>query len=226
MAGEDRTRGALQTIFSFFLGLMVLAFIAVAVNTFYPSPSDTHAKEIQAIQQKMDALNVKQAPGGTLTPAESAELAQLQAQMNQVQNEISREMETWGLYTSIILIVYATVVMSVSLVRSEQLRVISNGLLLGGLFSMVYGAGWVIFSGTSAARFIVILFAFAITIALGYAKFVRGRPPAPSAPVVAGAAVEGAPEALGGIQERLASIESRLAASAEALGGGKRERSS
>ena len=35
---RDRQRDALQTIFSFFVGLMVLAFIGVGVNTFYQSP--------------------------------------------------------------------------------------------------------------------------------------------------------------------------------------------
>ena len=36
----DRQHAALQTIFSFFLGLMVVAFIGVGVNTFYPSPAE------------------------------------------------------------------------------------------------------------------------------------------------------------------------------------------
>lgn len=214
-ATEDRTRGALQTIFSFFLGLMVLAFIAVGVNTFYQSPSELHQKETRAIEQQMSSLNVKQAPGGTLSSSDQAELNSLQAQMNQLQNKIQAEMVGWSLNTSIILIVYATIVMSVSLIRSEQLRVISNGLLLGGLFAMLYGAGWVIFSGTGVARFVVILFAFAITVALGYVKFVRRRrvagfetPAIPPAPVVE----------LGGLEARIAALEARQAAAAAALG--------
>ena len=73
------------------------------------------------------------------------------------------------------LILFATLVMAVSLIRSVQLKVISNGLLLGGLFSMIYGSGWTIASRDSVARFVVITFALAITIALGYLKFVRGR---------------------------------------------------
>ena len=36
MATMDRQHYALQTIFSLFLGLMVLALIGVGVNTFYP----------------------------------------------------------------------------------------------------------------------------------------------------------------------------------------------
>lgn len=217
---EDRTRGALQTIFSFFLGLMVLAFIAVAVNTFYQSPSDRHQKEMQSIDQRLAQLEGKQPGGSGLSSSDQAELTKLRAQQMDLQNRVQSEMESWSLNTSIILIVYATLVMGVSLIRSEQLRVISNGLLLGGLFSMLYGAGWVIFSGQGVARFVVIVFAFAITIGLGYAKFVRGRKVVPA---VAGAAV--LPAELGGLEERVAALEARQAAAAAALAvpAGQRE---
>ena len=84
-------------------------------------------------------------------------------------------MKTWARNTSIILVLFATLVMVISLTLSDQLRVISNGLLLGGLFTMLYGVGWVIFSGNSTARFIVILFALVVALGLGYVKFVRQR---------------------------------------------------
>jgi hypothetical protein len=72
-------------------------------------------------------------------------------------------------------VVFATLVLAASLLLADQLRVISNGLLLGGLFTMVYGVGWVIFSGNSVARFWVITLALVVSIGLGYLKFVRGR---------------------------------------------------
>lgn len=210
---EDRTRGALQTIFSFFLGLMVLAFIAVGVNTFYQSPQDRYNKEQTDLSRQMEQLNVKGSPD-TLSASDKARFERLQAEMNALQDKISAEMQGWGLNTSIILIVYATIVMSVSLIRSEQLRVISNGLLLGGLFSMLYGAGWVIFSGQGTMRFVVILVAFAITIALGYAKFVRGRAVAAPATSAASAAL---PADIAQIEARVAALEDRQAAAAAAL---------
>jgi len=223
-ATEDRTRGALRTIFSFFLGLMVLAFVAVGVNTFYQSPEQRHQKETQAIQQQMDTINVKQAPGGTLSSSDQAKLTRLQAEQNALQNKIQAEMEPWSLNTSIILIVYATIVMSVSLIRSEQLRVISNGLLLGGLFSMLYGAGWVIFSGTGTARFVVILFAFAITIGLGYVKFVRTRREPMAVAGGTARVIDAGPAAeLGDLEARVAALEARQAAAAAALGPSRGE---
>ena len=110
-----------------------------------------------------------------MTATETAELTRLQNQQNALQDKIDALMKTWARNTSIILVLFATLVMVISLMLSDQLRVISNGLLLGGLFTMVYGVGWVIFSGNSTARFFVILFALAMTLGLGYVKFVRQR---------------------------------------------------
>ena len=213
-ANPDRQNYALQTIFSFFLGLMVLALIGVGVNTFYPSPNQTYEKQIQDISRKMESLNVKGGPG-SLTASERAELDQLQTQQNALQDRVDALMQVWGGNTSIILVVFATIVMGISLVRSEQLRVISNGLLLGGLFTMIYGVGWVIFTGTSTARFFVIVFALVVTVGLGYVKFVSGR----KSVTVAAAEAPAAPASaeLGDLEARVAALEARQAAAAAAL---------
>ncbi len=172
----------------------------------------------------MEALNIKN-PGGTSTdPVTQAKLAELQKQQNALQDKIEAEMKLWARNTSIVLVLFATLVMGISLMLSEQLRVISNGLLLGGLFTMLYGAGWVIFSGNSVARFAVILFALVVALGLGYLKFVRGReariPAAPAAPFASGQVIDDA--ALAGLAERVSALEDRAAAAAAALGGEER----
>jgi hypothetical protein len=216
----DRQHYALQTIFSFFLGLMVLAFIGVGVNTFYPSPADQRQPQQQELQRKMDALNVK-ASGRSLDTTQQAEMNRLIAEQNTLQRTTEAEMKGWARVTSIILVVFATIVMSVSLVLSEQLRVISNGLLLGGLFTMMYGVGWVIFSGNSVARFAVIAFALAVAIGLGYLKFVRGREKPDAQPVVPAGMVAIDDAAVEGLAARVSALEARAAAAAAALGGSR-----
>lgn len=210
---RDRQRDALQTIFSFFVGLMVLAFIGVGVNTFYESPEQRFSDQEQKLFRQQQEINPKGDPG-QLTASERAKYDELQKQIDDLQKERQRLMEVWARNTSIVLVLFATIVMSVSLVRSEQLKVLSNGLLLGGLFTMLYGTGWVVFSGSSTARFFVVLFALVVTIALGWAKFVRGRKEAPAAE--AGSEQESV--ALGPLEARVAALETRQAAAAAALG--------
>lgn len=215
----DRQHSALQTIFSFFLGLMVVAFIGVGVNTFYPSPAEGSKPRLEELRRQQDELRV-QARGRDLEAPQQAEMDRLIAEQNALHRTIEAEEKGWARVTSIILVLLATLVMSVSLVRNEQLRVLSNGLLLGGLFTMVYGVGWVIFSGSSVTRFAVMAFALIVAIALGYAKFVRGRAraalPAPAAPALSS---EGGGTAVAGLEARVAALEARAAAAAAALGG-------
>jgi uncharacterized protein HemX len=226
MATADRQHYALQTIFSFFLGLMVLAFIGVGVNTFYQSPADRVQSQQQDIQIQMDALNVK-TNGRSLDTTQQAQMDKLVAKQSALQRSIEGEMKDWARNTSIVLVIFATIVMGISLIRSEQLRVLSNGLLLGGLFTMLYGTGWVIFSGNSTARFVVIAFALLVAIGLGYVKFVRQRAEKGETPAVAAMGaqrVEPEPGALSDVIDRVAALEARTAAAAAALGGaGKRE---
>jgi len=213
---RDRQRDALQTIFSFFVGLMVLAFIGVGVNTFYESPQQRYSAEQEQLFRDQQAITgIKQDPG-QLTGADKAKYEEIQKKIDALQKKTQAEMEVWSRNTSIILVVFATIVMGVSLVRADQLRVLSNGLLLGGLFTMLYGTGWVIFSGSSTARFAVVLFAFVVTIGLGYVKFVRGKKAEPA--TSAGSAESVSEAELGSLEARVAAIEARQAAAAAALG--------
>ena len=213
---RDKQRDALQTIFSFFLGLMVLAFIGVGVNAFYQSPAEKDTPQMQKLSRRQQALELKTSPNTARSASDQVELDRIIAQQNALQDRQQAQMEVWARNTSIVLILFATAVMGVSLVRSEQLRVISNGLLLGGLFTMVYGSGWVVFSGSSTARFFVILFALAVSLGLGWLKFVRGRQAGAAGP-------EGIPMGergteVAGLAARIDSLERRAAAAAAALG--------
>jgi hypothetical protein len=213
---------SLQVIFSFFLGLMVLAFIGIGVNTFYPSPQTRNQSELDKLYRQQEPLNMKQGTR-SLTATEQAEYDRIQTQIDDLMTEQDELLSRWARNTSIVLVLFATAVMAVSLVRSEQLRVVSNGLLMGGLFTMLYGSGWVLVSEKSIARFFVVLFALVVALALGYLKFVRGREDrAPGAiPSLAGApgAVTLADnEAMANILVRLDRLEARTAAAAAALG--------
>jgi len=161
----------LHVIYSFFLGLVVVGFVGVGVNTFLPEPIITDY--------------------GT--------------------NARPQALTDWQLSTSVALVVCATVVMVLSLIRSEQQGVISNGLLLGGLFTMVYAVGMSFGAGQSLVRFFVILAALLVTVGVGYLKFVRGRA-VPSHVPASGAG--GAAEEIDG---RLAAVERKLDALGRAL---------
>jgi hypothetical protein len=238
MNGSDRQPTALQIIFSFFLGLMVVAFAGVGVNTYYPGPSEKYNQARQELSRRQESLSRKAAPG-SYSPREQAQLDSLSEAQGKLGQREQAEFKGWARTTGIVLVLFATLVLVVSLVLSERLRVISNGLLLGGLFTMIYGVGWAIFSGNSATRFWVITFALAVALGHGYAKFVRGRRkagesatqperaaslPAGASFVASAGAAPPAESALQVLSERLDRLEERAAAAAAAWTGGETER--
>lgn len=170
----------LQVIYAFFLGLVVLAFVGIGLNTFYPRPPYP--------EDAVDAVG----------PAYDAYV---------------KLEDAWQINTSIILLIAATIVLGISLVRGPWPPVISNGLLLGGIFTMVYAVGMSLGAESSLLRFGVATLALAITVAAGYLSF-RGltRPRHPA--VVA----EGQPTEDGGVLSgRVARLEEQLAALRRAL---------
>jgi hypothetical protein len=208
---DARVGGGLQTIFGIFLGLMVTSFIGVGVYTFYPSPARQFRDDIVRIDRAEQAIRNSKAPDD-LTTEDRARLQQFADERARAEDRNRTSQEGWGRTTSIVLIAFATLAMSISLLRAVQLPVISNGLLLGGLFTMIYGVGWIIATDTSTSRFVVMTMALAITLALGYVRFVRQR----GVPDGRGSGAATGP-ATSGLEERVRRLEERLDEAANAL---------
>jgi len=209
---DTRSGTGLQTLFAIFLGLMVTAFVGVGVYTFYPSPDAHYRDRITSLDRQQQAIRNSR-PEAALTPADRAQIQKIVDDRNRVQDASRASTEAWGGRTSIILVALATIAMAISLTAAAQLPVISSGLLMGGVFTMLYGVGWVIVSGTSTTRFIVMTFALVITLALGYARFVRRR-----APAEARSAGATAPTGeFADLEQRVRTLEERMVQAATAL---------
>ena len=225
-------RGVLQAIFAVFLGLMITAVVGVGVYTFHPNPGDESQEQIQALYDERSAIDGCNSPTpnecktwNQLTTAERARAKAIDAQVTTLQRASEEKSSQWRMSTSVILIVIATMLMAVALALGDSVTVLSNGILLGGLFTMLYGVGWGLASGNSVTRFLVLVAALAVSLVLGYLKFVRGRRPAGladgSGTGAVGAAQPGggSPAEVAELSSRVAALERRLAAAAAGLGG-------
>jgi hypothetical protein len=118
--------------------------------------------------------------------------------------------EGWGRSTSLILIAFATLVMAIAVLRADQLSVLSNGLLLGGVFTMCYGVGLILATGTSMARFAAITLALVVTLGIGYLRFVRQRRGGVVATPEDGATRSGAGAVPDGLEQRVRMLEGQI----------------
>ncbi len=164
-----KRNGALQIIFAFFLGLVLVAFVWIGVVTFYPEPSWESGAS-------------------------------------------SSVRDNWSLTVGIILLITATVVLAISLALPARAEAIANGLLLGGVFTMISAVAMALSSQTGPWRFAVATAALVVTIGIGYLRFSRGPRTVTSGAAGSGEAA-GSPE----LVARVDQLEHRLDAIRRAL---------
>jgi len=172
----SRSTPGLYTIFAIFLGLMITAFIGVGVNTFYPSPAKPFEAQMNAYGRQERAIEQGRSTN-ELSSAERERMRQIRDSVTILNDRAQAAREGWGRTTSIVLVAFATLVMAIAVLRADQLAVLSSGLLLGGVFTMCYGVGMILATTTSIARFVMLTVALAVTIGLGYLRFVRQAAP-------------------------------------------------
>lgn len=204
--------GGLRTIFFFFLGLMLTAFVGIGVYTFHPQPTELKTEIRNLDHREQEIRNSR--PDSELTAGDRDEIQEINRQRNELTEAAAEERNLWALSTSIILIVFSTLFLVASLVRVDRLQTISNGLLLGGIFTMLYGVGWIFSTGASITRFLVMTAALAITLGLGYMRFVRRGKIQP----VASTGELPMADGLADIERRVRDLEGRMNEAAHALG--------
>ena len=215
---SDVTWGTgLRTIFSIFLGLMLTVFFGIGVYTFHPPPTQFKDQIKELKKQEQVIKTTKKA--SELTSSDRDRLEEIALKRRELMISAEEARKPWCLSTSIILIVFSTLTLVVSLVKAVQLQVVSNGLLLGGVFTMLYGMGWIAFAGTSMIRFLVITAALMVTLVLGYVRFVRK---VKMSPTTEGDQIT-RKDNLGEIERRIRDLEARMNDAAKALG--KKDRS-
>jgi hypothetical protein len=138
MPQRNLSQAVLQVVFSFFLGIVVVAFVGIALNTVYPEPASYETVGAAAWDQ-------------------------------------------WRIVTGTWLLICATVVMVASmLIRTDAIPVIGNGILLGGVFTMIYAVSMSLSATNAWPRLAVVAGALVVTVAVAYWKFAvrRVSPPA------------------------------------------------
>jgi hypothetical protein len=139
----------LAMIYTLALGLIVCAFVEIGLYTFLKEPESPW-------------------PDG-YEPAETYEEKQKLAERQNIYNEAIQRRN--GIVT-VLSLVFATALLAISLLTSARLGVLSNGILLGGVFTLLYGVGLGIRTGGRILRFVVATISLVVALALGYIKFV------------------------------------------------------
>ena len=152
----------LKFIYSIFIGVLFATLVGVGIAAFYISPKSPDYPTTL-----------------TYTKPLEQQTTQEQQQMQQKQNAYEAQMKLFQkkvmLYNrnvSIIALIAAIIALVVSLTFFKQLLLISDGLLLGGLLTLIYSIFRGFATDDNMFRFIVVAIGFITAIIVGYIKFV------------------------------------------------------
>lgn len=144
----------LRYIYIFFVAIFLAVFIGLGIAVFYPEPQAPEGPQFY---------------GKELTPAEQEQMHAFDIK----QHAYEQELWVYNRNVSLIAISCAVILLVVALVATRWLGILSNGLLLGGIFTLVYGVGRGMITDNNKYRFLVAATGLAITLGLGYLKFSR-----------------------------------------------------
>lgn len=152
----------LKVLYTIFLAIMLAFFVGLGIEAFYPSPkAPEYPTELQ--------YNGKD-------PSEmSAELQRKQKDFDQQQKDWQNLNSIHSRNTSIIAVIASIILLVLSLTVLVKINIMSDGFLLGGLLTLLYGIIRGFGSDNSKFRFLMVSVGLIVAMVLGYIKFIRPK---------------------------------------------------
>ena len=151
----------LKYIYAVFIGVLVVLFIGIGIAAFYPGPKPPISDTPTAPVSK------------ELTASEAARIQEDNTKNQAEWKAYQTKSEDYNKNVSIITLIFALIILAISLTFAKSILVIADGLLLGGLFTLIYSLFRSFNSSDYKFMFIVISIGLLISVSLGYIKFIK-----------------------------------------------------
>lgn len=149
----------IKFVYSFFLGLLLVAFVGMGVASFYPSPK---APEYPVILET-----------GKVNPDEyTTEERTADYKYQADYRAYTESADNYNRNVAMIVLAAAVVLVVLGLVLHSKSDVIADGLLLGGVFTLLYSIGRSFAGEDPKYTFLVTTIGLIITMVVGYLKFI------------------------------------------------------
>lgn len=149
-----------KVLYKLFLAIMIALFVGFGVSVFYPTPK---APDYPMSLERID--------GKTMT----AEQKKVEDDYLSQQKEFEKQFAVYNRNISAIIIGISILLLILSLTLLLPIEIIGDAVLLGGLFTLVYGIIRGIMTQDSKFQFIVVTVGLVVAIVLGYVKFIKPK---------------------------------------------------
>ncbi|MCJ7804578.1 hypothetical protein MUP35_02485 [Patescibacteria group bacterium] len=155
----------LRFVYIIFIGVLLATLVGVGIAAFYPGP-----------KMPEPPLSIKYGNSyceGPKDEATSQQIRQEQEKFDKDMKVFQPQNEKYNRNVSIIAIIAAILILVISLTLFKKILLIADGLLLGGVLTLIYsiirGCG----GGDNIFRFIIVSVGLVISLLLGYIKFIK-----------------------------------------------------
>lgn len=147
----------LKLVYTFFLGLILALFVGMGIGAFYTAP--VLPEYPQLAEPAVDQSK------------ESPEITRAQRNYEEQYKKFEKDSQIYHRNVSIISIIVAVVFLMISLRLERRNHVITNGVMLGGVFVLIYSIGRGIASTDTKYTFIAVSISLIVVVYLGYRRF-------------------------------------------------------
>jgi hypothetical protein len=153
----------IKLIYTLFLALIIALFVGLGIDAFYPGPqAPDYPSELNVMTTKSDCT-------------ETAEHKALRENYDQEQKTYAEAEKVYNRNVSIISLIAAILILILSLTLLSKIKMMADGILLGGVFTTAYSLIRGLMSDSSQFRFLIVAVGLAIALVLGYLKFIRPK---------------------------------------------------
>jgi hypothetical protein len=147
----------LRIVYTFFLGILLAIFVGVGVNTFYEGP--------KAPEYPIELNTYGKEP----TPEQVSK----QQKFDKQNQQYTEKLKPYNRNVSIITLAASIILLAISLIYEKKIKIIADGVMLGGVFTLLYSLGRSFASEDTKYTFAVVTVGLAVALYLGYHRFIR-----------------------------------------------------
>lgn len=151
----------IKFIYTLFLALLVALFVGFGIDGFYQGPEEPkYPFELDQVKSGCE---------------QTIEQQTLSKEFNQAQEKFMEDSKPYHRNVSIISLVASIIILILSLTLLAKIKMIADGILLGGVFTTIYAIIQGLMSDSSQFRFLIVTIGLIIAFVLGYIKFIRPK---------------------------------------------------
>lgn len=152
-----KENSVLRLVYTFFVGILLAFFVGVGINTFYEAP------KAPAFPSELNYAKTE------LSEAQKATQKAYDDKNQQYQDGL----KPYNRNVSIMTLAAAVFLLAISVAFERRIRMMADGVMLGGVFTLLYSIGRGIASEDNKYMFIAVTVGLVAALILGYHRFVK-----------------------------------------------------